>query len=75
MNEGVAVTMSGIVLGLAGAAVSTRALESLLYGVQPSDPLTYVAVPAVLALVAVLAACVPARRALRVEPNAVLRQD
>jgi putative ABC transport system permease protein len=50
-------------------------LESLLYGVTAADPMTYLLVPLVLAGVAILAAYAPARRALRVEPNAVLRQD
>jgi predicted permease len=75
MSEGLTVTAAGILLGLAGAALATRALESLLYGVTPSDPLTYFLVPAVLALVALIAACAPARRALSVEPNTVLRQE
>ncbi len=75
MSEGVTITMVGILLGLAGAALASRALESLLYGVTASDPVTYVVVPAVLALVAAVAACAPARRALSVEPNAVLRQE
>jgi predicted permease len=75
MSEGVTITMVGILLGLAGAALASRGLESLLYGVTPSDPVTYLVVPAVLALVAAVAACAPARRALSVEPNAVLRQE
>lgn len=75
LGEGLTVIASGIILGLGGAALSTRALESLLYGVTASDPLTYVIVPTMLALVAAIAACAPARRALSVEPNAVLRQE
>jgi predicted permease len=75
MSEGLTITMLGILLGLAGAALASRGLESLLYGVTASDPVTYLVVPAVLALVATVAACAPARRALSVEPNAVLRQE
>jgi predicted permease len=75
MSEGLAVTAVGIACGILSAAIASRALESLLYGVESSDPATYLLVPAALALVAILAACAPARRALRVEPNAVLRQD
>jgi predicted permease len=75
LSEGLGVTAVGIVCGLAAAAITTRALQSMLYGVSTSDPLTYAAVPGVLALVALLAACPPARRALRIEPNNVLRQD
>jgi putative ABC transport system permease protein len=65
----------GIACGLLGAVVATQALDSLLYGVTSSDPTTYLLVPIILTLVAVLAAFAPARRALRVEPNAVLRQE
>ncbi len=46
-----------------------------LYGVGPTDPLTYATVPALLLGVALLAAMAPARRALRLDPNAVLRQE
>ena len=75
LSEGLVTSVSGIVVGLAGAVLSTRALKSLLYGVTPSDPLTYVIVPALLAIVSLIAACEPARRALRVEPNTILRHD
>lgn len=75
VSEGLGVTFAGILCGLAGAAIAARALDSLLYGVSASDPGVYLLVPTVLAAVAVLAACAPARRALRVEPNTVLRQE
>ena len=75
IGEGLGVTCAGVLFGLVGAAIATRLLESLLYGVTPSDPLTYLLVPLVLAIVALIAACAPARRALRVEPNTVLRQE
>jgi predicted permease len=75
MSEGLTVMFVGIACGLLGAVVAARALDSLLYGVTSSDPTTYLLVPILLTLVAVLAACAPARRALRVEPNTVLRQE
>jgi predicted permease len=75
MSEGLTVMFVGIACGLFGAVIATQALDSLLYGVTSSDPATYLLVPILLALVALLAACAPARRALRVEPNAVLRQE
>ena len=75
IGEGLGVTCAGVLFGLVGAAIATRLLKSLLYGVTPSDPLTYLLVPLVLAIVALIAACAPARRALRVEPNTVLRQE
>ena len=58
----------GGALGLAGAWLSTRALTTMLYGVQPTDPLTFAAVPAILAITALAASYLPARRASRVDP-------
>ena len=65
----------GGALGLAGAWLSTRALTTMLYGVQPTDPLTFAAVPAILALTALAASYLPARRASRVDPMVALRLD
>jgi putative ABC transport system permease protein len=75
--EGLGVTGVGVALGLAASALAARALTWLtpLYGVTTFDPLTYATVPALLVCVAVLAAWPPARRALRVDPNVVLRQE
>ena len=75
--EGLAVTGIGVSLGLAAAAAAAHAIGSLtpLYRVGPTDPLTYAAVPALLLAVALLAALPPTRRALRLDPNAVLRQE
>ena len=77
LGEGVRVIGGGVALGLVAAALTARALGSLmpLYGVGPTDPLTYATVPALLLGVALLAAMAPARRALRLDPNAVLRQE
>ena len=65
----------GGALGLVGAWLSTRALTTMLYGVQPTDPLTFAAVPAILAITALAASYVPARRASRVDPMVALRVD
>jgi putative ABC transport system permease protein len=65
----------GIVLGVAGALIAGRFAETMLYGVRPSDPLTYASVALVLATVAVAATIVPARRATRVDPALALRAD
>ena len=62
-------------MGLVAAAAGTRLLASMLYGVSPTDPATFVTVPVLLALVASIAAIVPIRRALRLEPMSILRQD
>ena len=65
----------GGALGLAGAWLSMRALTTLLYGVQPTDPLTFAAVPVLLTLTALAASYVPARRASRVDPMVAMRVD
>jgi putative ABC transport system permease protein len=75
LGEGLGVTAIGIAVGLGLGAAAARALESFLFGVSASDPATYAAVPAFLTVVAALAAWMPARRALRVQPTAVLRQE
>ncbi|HEY4217969.1 MAG TPA: ABC transporter permease [Gemmatimonadaceae bacterium] len=67
--------IAGIAIGTVGALVAGRAASSMLYGVAPSDPLTYVAVTAVLAVVAVAATMVPARRATKVDPSVALRSE
>jgi putative ABC transport system permease protein len=68
-------TLIGIVLGLAGAAMLSRYLEGLLFGVTPLDPLTFAAAAALFALVALIAACGPARRATGVDPLVALRAE
>jgi ABC-type antimicrobial peptide transport system permease subunit len=65
----------GFVVGLAGAFAAGRAMRTLLYGVQPMDPMVLAAVTAVLAAVALVAALVPARRAQRVDPAVVLAAE
>jgi ABC-type antimicrobial peptide transport system permease subunit len=65
----------GIILGLAGAAVLSRVMASLLFEVSAWDVATFVAVPSLLAAVAFVAAAVPAWRATRVEPMVALRYE
>jgi len=71
--ESLALTALGVCLGLAGGAAATRLLAGLLFETRPLDPPTFLAVPLVLAAIALAASYVPARRALRVEPAVVLR--
>jgi putative ABC transport system permease protein len=73
--EGLTITLAGIVIGLGATFAAARALTSLLYGVSASDTATYAAVPLFFAAVALIAAVGPTRRALRVEPISVLREE
>ena len=77
LAEGFGVTGLGVSIGLGAAAVTAQGIGTLtpLYRVGAADPLTYAAVPTLLLSVALLAALPPARRALRLDPIAVLRQD
>jgi len=65
----------GVVIGLIAAYSLTRLVESLLYGVEATDPLTYAAVILVLGIIAGLAGYLPARRASRIDPMAVLGSE
>jgi predicted permease len=65
----------GIVVGLAAAFIATRAMRGLLFGVEPTDPITLLGASVVLALVAGLASWIPARRAAKVDPVEALRAD
>jgi putative ABC transport system permease protein len=75
LREGGRLAAFGVAAGLAGAFVLTRAMSALLYGVGPRDPVTFAAVPALLAAVALAATYFPARRASRVDPLAALRTE
>ena len=75
MKQGLVLTTVGIVVGLAGAFAMNRVIASLLFGVQPTDPITMIAVVASITLVAAVACWLPAWRASRVDPNIVLRDD
>jgi putative ABC transport system permease protein len=75
LKQGLALAGAGVVLGLAGAAAATRLLTSFLFEVKAGDPLTYVGVAVLLAVVAMAASYLPARRATRIDPLAALRQE
>ncbi len=73
VGQGAKRAAAGIALGLLGALSLTRFLSTLLFGVHPTDAITFVAVAALLATVALLASYIPARRATRIDPMAALR--
>ena len=73
--EGMSPTIVGIAVGTIGALASAKAMETLVFGVSASDPLTLAAVAATLAIVALMASLVPAYRAARFDPVKVLRAD
>jgi putative ABC transport system permease protein len=75
MKQGLLLTAVGLVAGLAGAFGVNRLIASMLFGVQPTDPATMIAVVGTIASVAVIACWVPAWRASRLDPNVVLRED
>jgi putative ABC transport system permease protein len=75
LGRGLKLAGAGIVLGLIGAISSTQLLRSLLFGVGPTDPITFVVVPLLLVVVALLACWLPARRAAAVDPMEALRSE
>ena len=75
VRRSLAVVAIGLLIGLAGALSLTRFMESLLFEISATDPLTFVAVAAVLTAAATLAAALPARRAAAVDPVEVLRAE
>jgi ABC-type antimicrobial peptide transport system permease subunit len=75
LREGLAIITAGLIVGLAGAVALTRLLQALLFGVSPTDPLTFVVVAAVLTAIALVATLLPARRAARVDPLPALRTE
>ena len=75
LKKGMGLTLAGIAIGLLASLVLTRLMKSLLFGVNASDPLTFVTVPVVLALVALVACLLPALRATRIDPLVALRYE
>ncbi len=75
LRQGLELVAFGVAIGVIGALVASRALSSFLYGVQPRDPATVIAVGALLAVVAIFASLPPAWRAARIDPIEALRAD
>jgi putative ABC transport system permease protein len=75
VGAGAKLTVIGIAIGAVGALVLTQFIRSFLFGVSPSDPLTFAVIAALLAIVALLACWIPARRATKVDPMVALRYE
>ena len=73
--QGMAMAAAGAAVGVVSALLLTRLMSSLLFGVSAADPITFAAIPLLLAAVAFVACYVPARRATRVDPLAALRTE
>jgi putative ABC transport system permease protein len=74
-SEGARLAAAGLLLGIAAALALGRALSSLLFGIRPWDPVTFVGVATLVALVAAVACSMPARQAARIDPSRALRED
>ena len=75
LRQGMSMLMAGTIAGLAAAFAVARLMSRMLFGVTATDPLTFLAVPSLLAAVALLACYLPARRAVRVDPLVALRHE
>jgi predicted permease len=75
LRDGARMTLAGVGIGVVAALGLTRLMSSMLFGVSPTDPLTFAAVAALLCAIAVLACYVPARRAMKVDPMMALRHE
>jgi ABC-type antimicrobial peptide transport system permease subunit len=75
LRQGARLALIGIMIGITAAAALSRFVDGMLFGLTPLDPATFVAVSVLLAMIAFLASCIPARRATRVDPLISIRAE
>ena len=75
VGQGVLLAVIGVVIGVAAAFFLTKFLATLLFGVSPTDPLTFAAISLILVGVSTTASVIPARRAMKVDPMVALRYE
>jgi len=75
VRQGMLLISIGVAAGVTAALAITRLMKSLLYGIHPADPLTFVAVSLLLSAIAIVACYIPARRAMKVDPMVALRYE
>jgi len=75
IRSGMALTVTGLAIGIVAALALTRLLSSMLFGITPTDPMTFATVAVALTIVSVIACWIPARKATRVDPLIALRQE
>lgn len=75
LRQGMSLAIAGAAIGVAGALMVSHLMAGLLYGVRPTDPVTFIGVTTMLTVVAIAACYIPARRAMRVDPMVALRHE
>ena len=75
VRQGMALAVAGVTIGLLAAFLLTRLIQSLLFGVNASDPITFAGISVLLAIITLIACYIPARRAARIDPLVSLRYD